>query len=343
MTALKRGELARALAGWTPDTRLFLLAGPDENASREAGAQVVAALADAADPMSIADLGADELKADPGRLADEAAAISMFGGRKLIRVSGAGDSAVEAVRLLLAAPAAGNPVLMLAGDLPKTSSLRKLAEEAPGARMLISYTMDVREAADWLQGKARALGLRLEPGVGERLLATTGNDGGVLASELEKFALFLDAAPETPRTLERGHLALLGADSADEDQAALVSAVIAGDARGVERQLRLLSGSSPIPALRAVARRLLQVAEVRAAVDAGTPPTVAVKALRPPIFWREQERFAAALSRWPQPRIRAGLGAMLAGERAIKTAGGPGDAAGWQAILLLAGEGAARK
>jgi DNA polymerase-3 subunit delta len=342
MTAIKRGDLARVLAGWTPEIRLFLLAGPDESGTREAGAQIAAALADATDPMSLTDLAADELKSDPGRLADEAAAISMFGGRKLVRVTGAGDSSLEAARLLLEAPAAGNPVLMLAGDLSKASGLRKLAEEAAGARLLVAYTMDAREAAGWLQAKAREAGLRLEPGVGERLLAATGNDGGVLASELAKFALYLDASPETPRTLERAHLALLGADSAEEDLSALVAAVVAGDARAVERQLRLLAGGTAILALRAMARRLLQMAEARAAVDGGMQPLQAVKALRPPVFWREQDTMAAALARWPLPRIRAGLEAMLAGERAIKTAGSPGDAPGWHALLLLAAGGEAR-
>jgi DNA polymerase-3 subunit delta len=85
------------------------------------------------------------------------------------------------------------------------------------------------------------------------------------------------------------------------------------------------------------------MAEARAAMDGGASATQAVKALRPPIFWREADLVAAALPRWPQPRIRAGLAALLAGERAIKTAGGPGEAPGWHALLLLAAEGGSRK
>ncbi|MGL6043841.1 MAG: DNA polymerase III subunit delta [Sandaracinobacteroides sp.] len=336
MTALKRAaDVQRALGRWDPAVRLLLLAGTDASATRALAAAAVAALADPADPLSVTDLPPEELKADPGRLSDEAASISMFGSARVIRVQGATDHATEAVRLLLQAPAAGNPVVMLAGDLSKASSLRKLADESPQVLFHFSYPRDARDLSQWLQSEARSVGLRLEQGVGDRLIATSGGDTGVLASELEKFALFLDASPEAPKALARGHLALLGADSAEEDVNLLVSALTSANARQLERQLRLLAGSGAIPALRAVARRLLQLAEARAAVDGGAAAEQAVRSLRPPIFWKEVEATTAALRDWPQPRIRAALAAMLAGERAIKQEKGPGDAVGWQAIASL--------
>jgi DNA polymerase-3 subunit delta len=336
MTAVKRPELQRRLGAWDPAIRLILLSGPDESASRSLAIEALKALGDPSDPMALTDFAGDELKSDPARLADEAASVSMFGGRRVIRVTGAADTCAEAVRILLAAPAAGNPVVMLAGDLPKSSTLRKLAEENPQALALHSYPLSGPELDRWLQAEARALGLRLESGVADRFLSATGGDTGILASELAKFALFRDASPESPKTLERGHLAALGADSAEEDMGLLVNAIIAGNGPAAERQLRLLDGSSAIPALRAVARRLLQMAEARAAVDGGQQPLAAVKALRPPIFWKDADMVAASLKNWPMPRIRGALSALLAGERAIKSRGSPGDTAGWQAIAALA-------
>lgn len=338
MTVLKRGELQAALARWTPATRLLLLAGPDESGVRASAEAARRALANPADPMALIDLPAEQLASAPGRLADEAAAVPMFGGRTLIRVTGAGDSCVEAVELLLAAPAAGNPVVMQAGDLPKTSALRKLAEGSPAALALIHYQPEGRDAQRWLMDEARALGLRLEPGVGDVLLQSAGGDTGVAASELAKFALYLDCDPDRPARLESRHLAELGVDSLEEDVGALVAALVAGDARAFARQIGQLksAGASAIPALRAVARKLMQLMELRAAVDGGADAETAMRALRPPVFWKEQKPLLAAVRRWPQPRIRAGLDAMLAGERAIMRPGGPGDIAGWQALLGLA-------
>ncbi|MGQ5700701.1 DNA polymerase III subunit delta [Sandaracinobacteroides sp. A072] len=335
MTALKRDGFARALARWDEAIRLLLVAGRDESGIRDAATQAQAALADPADPMAVTDLTPEELRADPGRLADEAASVSMFGGRRLIRVTGAGENCAEAVRLLLAAPAAGNPVVMTAGDLGKVSGLRKLAEASPLALMLYLYPLDARDAARWAADKARALGLQPAPGVIERLLAGTDSDTGILARELEKYAIFLDATPEAPQRLEPDHVMLLGADSSEDDMAALVNAVMTGRLPALEQQMQRLSGDSAIPALRAVARRLLQLAEARAAHDTGMAPMAAVKSLRPPVFFKEVDAMAGALRHWPMPRIRAGLAAMLDGERAIKQPGGPGESAGWHAILSL--------
>lgn len=336
MTAIKqRADLLRALAGWNPETRLLLLCGQDESGSADLARKALAALGDPADPMALTDMETGALAAEPGRLADEAASIPMFGGRRVIRVQPATDAAAPAVELLLKAPAAGNPVLLIAGDLKAASPLRKLAEASPAALLFISYPLDARAAQQWLEGHARARGLTLDRDLNERLLALTGGDLGILANEVEKFALFLNATPEAPRRLERAHLAQLGADSAEEDVNALVSAIVTGDRRGLERQMQLLEGSSAIPALRALARRLLQLAEARAMVDAGRKPAEAIAALRPPVFWKERETMARALQQWPHRRIQAGLDACLAGERAIKTPGGPKDVAGWQAIVAL--------
>ncbi len=333
MATLKRRDLPRHLAKPGADLRLLLFAGPDESATREAAAMAVAALADAGDPLSVVDVAAEDLRSDPGRLADEAASVSMFGGRRVIRVRGATEWAREAVELLLAAPVAGNPVVMLAGELAKSSGLRKAAEGSPRALAMISYPIEGRELARWLEDEARSRGLRLGADVASRLLALD-SDIGILASELDKFALYLDATPEAPRRLDPETLSALAAGGGEEDMAALVSAVVAGNSGAVERQLALLEGGSAIPALRAIARRLLQMTEARAAMDGGLDPGQAVRALRPPVYpFREQDALAAALPRWPLPRLRRALAMLLEGERRIKTAGGPGDLAGWRMVL----------
>lgn len=339
MTAIRRGDLDRALARPDPEIRLWLFAGPDESASLDAARRALGKLADPADPLAIVELSAAELASDPGRLADEAASVSMFGGARAIRVSGAGESVRPAVELLLGARVAGNPVVMTAGDLSKSSGLRKTVEAAASARILLSYPLEGRDAARWLADTARALGLTLAPGISERLLAASGGDIGILGSELEKYALYLGAGPQQIRTIEAEHLAVLSAESAEDDMFALVSAITIGHVANAERQLQLLAGSSAIPVLRAMARRLMQLAEARAAVDRGTAPAAAVKSLRPPIFWKEQDAVAGALGRWPIPRINAAMHAMLMAEQAIKQPASPGDVLGWQALLGLAARG----
>ena len=78
------------------EIRFFLLHGPDESGSRGAG-QGAGARRWAPRRSGSTSAGA-ELKADPARLADEAASISMFGGARWILVEPAGDEIAAGAR-----------------------------------------------------------------------------------------------------------------------------------------------------------------------------------------------------------------------------------------------------
>ena len=130
----KPADVQRALSK-PAETRLFLLYGPDEAGSRAWARKLGEAMG--ADAERI-DLKGADLKEDPARLADEAAAISMFGGARWILVEPAGDESVAAVEALIEAPVAGNPVAILAGALKPASKLLKLALAAPDVLALAS-------------------------------------------------------------------------------------------------------------------------------------------------------------------------------------------------------------
>jgi hypothetical protein len=126
-----RPQLDKALKA-PASTRLFLLHGADEAGNQALARRVGAALGPEAERIS---LSGAELKGDPARLADEAASLSMFGSGRWVLVSPAGDEATEAVAALLSAPAAGNPVVLIAGALKPTSKLLKLALGDPRDRL----------------------------------------------------------------------------------------------------------------------------------------------------------------------------------------------------------------
>ena len=131
MAQKKAGEVEAFLS--RPDTSfpVVLLYGPDPGLVSERAA-VVARLsgADLADPFSTVTLNADELERDIGRLFDEARTLSLFGGRRLIRVRGAGNgkNLADAVADLAADPPAGATIVIEAGD-PGAAILRAAAAE----------------------------------------------------------------------------------------------------------------------------------------------------------------------------------------------------------------------
>ena len=107
--------------------RVVLLYGEDVGMIRdraEALVRVVAGSLD--DPFLVAELGRDDI----GLLADEAASLSLTGGRRVVRLRDATDAAAAAVTAVLKGPA---PALVVieAPSLAARSRLRTLLEAAP--------------------------------------------------------------------------------------------------------------------------------------------------------------------------------------------------------------------
>ncbi len=190
------GQIGGLLDKPAPATRLYLFHGPDEAGANELAARLARALGPDADRV---DLEPRLLRDQPGLLADEAASLSLFGGRRLLRVTGVDDGASEAMALLLGAPRVEHPVVAIGAGLKSSSRLVKMATAAPGALVFACYVPEGPEAARLATGMAREHGLRLAGDVAQRLAAATNGDRAILAREIEKLALYLDAAPERPR------------------------------------------------------------------------------------------------------------------------------------------------
>src|SRR5205823_9108670 len=102
---------------------------------------------DLRDTFLVAELPAAALTADPARLADETAQISLMGGRRVVRVRDAGDAVAAIFGRFLAGAPGDAFVVVEAGDLPGRSSLRRAFDEAPAAAAIGCYPDGPRELA----------------------------------------------------------------------------------------------------------------------------------------------------------------------------------------------------
>ena len=299
--------------------RLFLLHGPDEAGAMEYAARLGRAMGPDVERI---DLDGPALKANPGRLADEAASISLFGGARYIRVTGIGEESVEAIELLLAASSAGNPVVAIAPGAKATGKLVKAAVAAPAAMALACYPPDGANAARMAAGIAREHGVRLTGDTAAAMFEAAGGDRAVLTREIEKLALYLDAAVDRPREAGEAVLAEIGANIAEAEMSAAVAAVIDGQAVLAGAELAGVDAAGmTIPMLRSLARRLIALADMRGDVDRGDSPESVVEKHR--VFWKEKGSTISALRRWTAPQIAAGIARTRRAERSLLTGGNP--------------------
>jgi len=337
----KRPEAERAVDRPDPDIRLYLFHGPDEAGARALADRLAAALG--ADAERI-DLEPGQLARDPALLADEAAARSLFGAARHIRVRGAGDEITPAVEALLEAPCAGNPVVVLAGALRATSRLLKLVLAAPQAIAFASYAPEGYEADRVAIGIAGAEGLRMQPDVARRLVAATGGDRALLTREIEKLAAFLDADGSTPRDVDHDALDAIGAGSGDASPQALVDAALTGALRRAAAELQALEagGLDAIPIVRAALRRVLQLAQLRADADRRGGVAEAVAAAGKAIFWKEKATVESELQRWDAAGLATIVERLTALQARLMAPGTAGDVLASAEMLAIARAAAGR-
>ncbi len=314
----EKAAVLRALRD--PGLRFTLLYGPDE-----AGSRTLARLGEG----ERFELSGAELSADPARLADEAASISLFGDQRHIIVEPAGDEILAAVEALLGVSAAGNSVAIVAGALKPTSKLLKLVLESRQAAAFVSYLPEARDAPRIVQELAREHGLSVRPELARRIAEAAAGNRAVIAQELGKYALYLDAAPERPIALEEDVLQAIGAASGEGDLSRLVDSVGNGDAARLHSELLRLSseGLDGIPLIRAMMRRLNLLAPMRAEVEAGKSVDSVLASRGKAIFWKEKDAIAGQLARWPAESIARAQGRLLEAERQLKSAGALGSVA----------------
>ena len=115
---LAAGRVEAFLRRPAPEIRAILLYGPDAGLVREranALGQLIAP--DPHDPFRVADLTGATLTADPARLFDEAAQISLMGGQRLVRVREFGDAQSAVFARFLANPPGDGLVVADAGGV----------------------------------------------------------------------------------------------------------------------------------------------------------------------------------------------------------------------------------
>lgn len=252
-------ELLRHAAPESP-IRLFLLHGEDQSASAALARQLEAAFGPDSERV---DLRGDSVRDQPSTLADEAASISLFGGARHVRVFPAGDEIAQAVATLLEAPVAGNPVIAIAGPLGKAS---KLLDAAAGhALAACCHNMPLKgerlvEEAVRLAGQE---GVRMPRDIAASLADLCGGDRGILAREIEKLALYLDASPQSPKEASHQAIEAVGAESLSHSWPRLADLVFAGRPGEAAAELAVLDelGIADIPRLRSLAQRVMQLVE----------------------------------------------------------------------------------
>jgi len=318
-----------------PAIRAILLYGPDEGLVRErAEAAARSVCPDLKDPFRVADLAAAVLAADPARLADEAAQLSLTGGRRVVRVRNAGEALAKLFAGFLENTPGEASVVVEAGELPSRSALRRAFEAARSAVAIGCYPDTPRELAVVIRETLAAHRVTASRDAGQFLVEHLGGDRLLTRSELEKLALYAG---------EGGRVELQDARLSISDTAALelddaIMAAAEGDAARAERVLGRVfqQGESPVSVIRALLRHLQRLHMFAARLAVGSSADEVLRSARPPIFFKQEDSFRRQFGLWTEARLRPQLDCIIKAELNMKTTGFPAETICREAMLTVA-------
>ncbi len=302
-----------------------LVYGPDGGLVRERAEKLRASVVpDADDPFRLIEISADEMKSDPARLRDEAQAMAFGGGRRVIKLRGAGDSLAKLFQEFLGAPLGDALVVVESGDLAPRG-LRKAFESAKNAAAVACYRDEGEGLRTLIRQHLGAANLQVAPDALDYLAARLGGDRRLTRLELDKLVLYVGNA--APRSVDIEAAQAVVGDSAERTLDDLVLAVGAGDLSAALRDLgrAWAEGVAPITLLRAASRHMQRLHLLAGAIAAGAPPAEAVKRLRPPVFWKQQSAVASQARTWSSDRLGWALSRLLETEAACKRTGAPAE------------------
>jgi len=321
-----------------PKVRAVVVYGNDDGLIAERAMQLAKSVCDdLKDPFRVVDIAGEALKGDPARLADEFGAMSLMGGRRVVRVRPAGEEAAAALENLVAAPAGDALIVLEGGNLTPRSSLRALAETEACLAALPCY-MDSSAALEGLvEAAAREQGFAVEPDALEWIVDRLGGDRGQTRSEIDKLLLYKAGDSSKIITMDDA-VAVLG-DTAAIGIDNVITATFDGDLPALDRALDRVfaEGGNPVQLVRALQRHADQLHLVAGHADAGGNLEAAMfKARGLPRGGPMRQRFERHLRTWPLPRLSAAVPRILDAEIECKRTGQPDEVIARRLCLGLA-------
>ena len=343
MLIQRRPEIDRFLGKPGANFRAAVIHGRDMGVVRERAQILTRAVTDRPDdPFDVAMLSEGDMTSAEGRLEGELMAISMMGGKRLVRLRLAGEktSSDHLTAEALTAHLAGqfNPdafFLVEAPTLGRDSPLRKIAEASPDCAAIPCYDDEPGDIARLAREALAAEGLSLSAEALEVFVSRLPHERGVARSEIERLAMFLG-----PGQGGSASLAELGGFFGVEPEASLAQAAIdsfGGRLAAAHDGLRRAGqeGEGGVGAVRALGMHLARLRKIATLHRGGAGLQAAIKSAG--VFWKNEREFMRQAQVWKLAELDRVQADVLAADRACKQAGSPDRLLAERLALTIAG------
>jgi len=346
MKLAKKAEIDAFFARPSPSVLGALIYGKDRSQVIERATVLARQIvSDINDPFNVSVLTDSDIEADPARLEGELQALSMMGGRRLVRLKffsekGALDKAVAAT---LKQHAAGefNPdafIVIEAGGLGADSALRRLADGDKGLVSIACYEDETGDIVRMARETLSANGVALTTAAMDIFAQRLPKERGIARQEIERLILFI--GPNSHKTLNEIELLdFLGV----EPEASLFRAAqdaFGGRMKPAQAGLRraFAEGEGGADAMRALSLHYNKVRLLKSLLQKGMGTKEAARAAG--VFWKDENDLLRQAQAWNFETLDALAGDMIEADKACKSTGMPDLLVSERLYLQIAGKAA---
>lgn len=290
--------------------RALLIYGPDAGQVDEFCDKAIEKLE--IDKDNLFAIDSNDLREKQDAVFAESCSSSMFGGRKMVIISNAGDSDAKQIADLVEHPSLDATVIITANELRAGGGLRTLFENGDKIAVLPCYTDDARTLAALIQKDLFASGInQITPDAMGYMTSHLGGDRGITRSFLKKIALYVDDKKTVDLDDVEKCLPDTGAADTDEFLFSLTAGHIHQTMNALDRLFYDNAESNMlVRMLDSHFKRLML-----AVVDGQMPR----------LFWKVADKFNQAVKIWPESEITGVLVRLNELEKQLRTTGMPSE------------------
>ena len=335
MVAVKPQQTAAFMKAPPASLAAVLFHGSDPGLVSERSAALAQTLAARESPAGeILRLDETELDDDPARLETELQTRPMFSGRRIVRAIAGRRISAQLMKPLLGSGPLEGLLIVEAGSLKSDDSLRTLFESQASCFAIACYPDSAADIDNLITEVLESFSLSIEDDARTLLQSRLGADRALSRAEIEKLALYsLGRATITLENVE----GLVG-DAAGLALERIAEAAADGRTKNAISDFgrALASGESAQMVIAVVQRYFLKLHRVRSDVDAGQRLDDALKAIRPPLFFKQKDAFARQVRSWPRGQLDQALRRIAEAAKAARLTSNLEDVIAERLILALA-------
>jgi DNA polymerase-3 subunit delta len=319
------------------EIRFYLVHGQDEGLAHERVKAIIQSrIGEDPDPLRLVRFEGDALARDPGALADEAYAISMFGGNRAIWIDAQGRDLLPALEPLFARPPTDCTIVVKAGQLKKGIALRAAFEGSAARASIECYSDDANALESLIDAEARAAGLAIAPDARAALVDMVGADRRTTRGEITKLLLYARGRPQI--TIE--DVEAIVSDAAPSNLDAVIDHALLGDLPAVEASAARFfheGGDADYLMIRLIARLTL-LHRLRLEMDQGRSFDAGCQALFVKLPPSARRALARQAERWTSESIAERLPAVRLASARVRIESELGEVLATRALWALASQ-----